>query len=188
MLNIFEQQQIPLYEQNLLRDRSRRKKRRFIHEGSSATKIRASEQEMSLHFDNLTLDTSHLISSSQLIPTQAYAQTPNYPTVLAMSVALPSSDEFSEDDFEKETQSSGILMDEDLKHAMSRTTEILPRDVIKSILSTSSLESSCTAVAIWKPVDVLLHLAEPASTEEVEAAASPASDASGMSEDESMET
>ena len=158
------------YGNNLFPNRIRGCKRRLNQNDGShclPAKIPVTEQEMSSRLYSLSLDQidiSHFLLYPHTSPIQQHQYAPpTYPVIPAATDTLtcsqPNDECSSSSDEETDTsQDLGpLLTREKLRLAIDKTTEILPRDIIDSILNAYP-SPSCTAIAVWEPKEILLHL------------------------------
>lgn len=181
------------YEHNLFPNKLRKCKRRFDQNEDPngyrlPAKITVTDHEMSSRLHGLSLDQidiSHYLLYPHLQPTHHYTVPDNiiHPATRTETISQEhiSEDELSDDEVVEETDY--LLTMEKLKLAHSKTTEILPREIINSILSSTS--HTCTTLALWKPIDHVLHLTEPSAESEdlITAEPEPANDIERASEE-----
>ena len=131
------------------------------------SKVPVTEQEMSSRLYGLSLDQidiSHFLLYPQA--RQEYSP-PAYPLIVQSAAIIDTSTEHIEENSCEDTadeegdtaETEGLLTQEKLRVAIDKTTEILPRDIIESIIN-SYPSSSCTAVALWRPIDRMLNLSQ----------------------------
>ena len=158
------------YEHNVFSNKLRNCKRKFDQNEDPTgyhlpSKILVTDHEMSSRLHSLSLDQidiSHYLLYPHLQSTHLYTLpdniTPPVTTTETISHEHISEDELSDD--EDVEESDYLLTKAKLKLAHNRTTEILPREIIDYILS-SVPTHICTTLALWKPIDHVLHLTKP---------------------------
>ena len=159
------------YEHNIFPNKLRNCKRRFDQNEDPngyrlPSKMTVTDHEMSSRLHSLSLDQidiSQYLLYPHLRPTHNYTlpdiTTPLVTKTDTISHEHISEDELSDDDDDDVEENHYLLTKEKLKLAHSKTTEILPREIIDSILS-SCPTHICTTLALWRPIDHVLHLTE----------------------------
>ncbi|KAI6646530.1 hypothetical protein LOD99_12651 [Oopsacas minuta] len=135
----------------------------------SHPKVHVTEQEMSSRLHSLSLDQieiSNFLLYPQLQtlqPLHQYTYTPPDNSITPpIDSSLPASQEqISEDELTDEDieETDTMLTQENLKLALNKTTEILPREIIDSIISAFPA-NNCTTLALWQPTDRMLKLSD----------------------------
>ena len=180
------------YRNDLFPAKIRGCKRRFSqkddqNESCLPAKIPVTEQEMSCRLYSLSLDQidiSHFLLYPHSNPTQQCTP-PSNPQPAPTSTS-PDPNGVTSDEETDPVVTYDLLTREQLQVAIDKSTKILPRDIIESIINTFP-NSSCTAVALWKPIDRMLHLSELPTETNAEKTSTDVTDRSEEYFDEVME-